>query len=189
MITKEQMKTFKAYPVIAAVRTPENFRQALDSKVRVLFMVGGDYFKAENLIKEFKEQNGLVFLHMDLIEGIGRDIGGIRHAVERTGIDGVISTKSHILKLAAKENLITVHRIFLMDNQALESGINLFKASKPDIIELTPGLIPRIVRKVSSEFEQPVITSGLVSKPSDVKTMIQAGAMNIVCSCEALWSL
>lgn len=189
MITQKQLEIFRSYPVIAAVRTPSDFEKALESKVNVFFMVGGDFFKAKEQIKKVKDKGGLLLLHMDLIEGIGRDHGGICFAVEHGGIDGIISTKSQIIKIAAKENLITVHRIFLMDNQALESGYNLFKASKPDIIELTPGLIPRVVRKVSGDFKQPVITSGLITKESDVKTMIQAGAMNIVCSCQNIWSL
>ncbi|MEG1620050.1 MAG: glycerol-3-phosphate responsive antiterminator [Eubacterium sp.] len=189
MIKKEQMKIFREYPVIAAVRTPENFKRALESKVRVIFMVGGDYFKVEDLIKEMKSRNMMVLLHMDLIEGIGKDIGGIHYAMEHGHIDGVISTKSHMIKLAAKEDLITVHRVFLMDNQGLESGMNLVKASRPDIIELTPGLIPRIVRKVNNTYEQPVITSGLISRVSDVETMTRAGAVNIVCSCQELWGI
>lgn len=189
MITLQQLDIFKKYPVIAAVRTPEDIEKALLSKVNILFMVGGDFFQAEYLIKKFKRKDTLVFLHMDLIEGIGKDLGGIRYAVRSTGIDGVISTKSHMIKTASKEGLITVHRIFLMDNQAFESGIKMFQESKSDIIELTPGLMPRIVRQVNHSFKPPVITSGLIAKPNDVTTMLNAGAMNIVCTRKELWNL
>lgn len=189
MISKQKFSIFKEYPVIAGVRTQDDYASALDSSVRIIFMVGGDVFKVQKEMKIHKDKGGLLFLHMDLIEGIGKDHGGINFAKEHFGIDGIISTKNNVLKIGKEENLITVHRIFLMDFQALNSGMNLIKLSKPDFIELTPGVIPRIVKKVSTENSQPVITSGLISSEEDVKTMIRAGALNIVCSCRKIWNM
>lgn len=189
MIKKENLVKFKEYPVIAAVRTQEDYASALESKVKVIFMVGGDVFKVKREMKALKEKNRLLFLHMDLIEGIGKNAGGIEYAIENFGIDGIISTKNQILKIGKLENIMTVHRIFLMDFQALNSGMNLIKTSKPDFIELTPGVIPKIVKKVKVDCTQPIITSGLISSGEDVKMMIRAGASNIVCSCRELWQL
>ncbi|MEG0377432.1 MAG: glycerol-3-phosphate responsive antiterminator [Eubacterium sp.] len=107
MITHKQLEVFCSYPVIAAVRTPEDFEKALASKVNVFFMVGGDFFKAKEQIKKLKDKGCLLLLHMDLIEGIGRDHGGICFAVEHGGIDGIISTKSQMIKIAAKDQMRT----------------------------------------------------------------------------------
>ena len=41
MITTAIRKKFMEYPVIAAVRTPEDFEAAFHSKVKIIFMVGG----------------------------------------------------------------------------------------------------------------------------------------------------
>ncbi len=76
---------------------------------------------------------------MDLVEGIGKDASGIRFAKEEFGIEGVQSTKTHILKMAKHEKLITVHRLFVTDFQSLQSGLNLAKISNPDFLELTPA--------------------------------------------------
>jgi glycerol uptake operon antiterminator len=189
MISKQILSKFKEYPVIAGVRTQEDYASALDSRVKIIFMVGGDVFKVQKEMSILKDKGGLLFLHMDLIEGIGKDPGGIHFAKEQFGIDGIISTKTNILKIAKEEKLITVHRIFLMDFQALNSGMNLIKLSHPDFIELTPGVIPRVVKKVSKENSQPVITSGLISSEEDVRTMIRSGASNIVCSCRKIWNM
>ncbi|SDY43635.1 glycerol-3-phosphate responsive antiterminator [Eubacterium barkeri] len=189
MITQDAREKFKQYPVIAAARTPEDFRCALESRVRVVFMVGGDVFKVKNEIKAIKASGRLIFFHMDLVAGIGKDGSGIRFAKEAFEIDGIQSTKTHMLKLAKQEKLMTSHRIFLMDYQALQSGLHMIKESQPDFIELTPGIVPRIVRKVSDDFDQPIISSGLVSRAADVKILQEAGAQNIVCSARDLWFL
>ena len=39
MITTAIRKKFMEYPVIAAVRTPEDFEAAFHSKVKIIFMV------------------------------------------------------------------------------------------------------------------------------------------------------
>ncbi|MGL4606292.1 MAG: glycerol-3-phosphate responsive antiterminator [Eubacteriaceae bacterium] len=189
MIKKEDFKKFKEYPVIAAVRTREDYFCAINSKVKVIFMVGGDVFKVKKEIDLVKQDKRLLFFHMDLVEGIGKDHSGIHYAVENFGIDGIISTKNQMIKIGKQENITTVHRIFLMDFLALNSGMNLVGISKPDFVELTPGVIPKVVRKVKNELGQPIIASGLISSEEDVKTMIRSGANNIVCSCKDLWSL
>jgi glycerol uptake operon antiterminator len=51
---------------------------------------------------------------MDLIEGIGKDASGLHFAKEEFGLDGVQSTKAHILKMAKHEKLITVHDCSLL---------------------------------------------------------------------------
>lgn len=189
MLTQSVRRKFQEYPVIAAVRTPEDFEKALDSKVRILAMVGGDVFKAKPQILKAKKKGCLVFFHIDLVEGIGKDASGIHFAKEEFGIDGVQSTRTHILKLARHERLITIHRLFVNDFQGLKSGMTLVESSNPDFVELTPGIIPRIIRKVTNEQQRPVIASGLVATENDVKVLLEAGASNIVCSSQNLWTL
>lgn len=187
MLNQYARTRFDSYPVIAAVRTVDDFTAALSSKVRVIFMVGGDVFKVKKQIVEANDNGILVFFHMDLIEGIGRDGSGISFAKEELGISGVQSTKPHILKLAKQEKLITVHRLFVTDFQSLESGINMVKISKPDFVELTPGILPRIIKKIKSEYNFRIISSGLISNKNDIKVLHASGAQNVVCSTRDLW--
>jgi glycerol uptake operon antiterminator len=55
MISQRARRKFDEYPIIAAVRTPEDFESALESKVKVFFMVGGDVFKVRDLISQIKK--------------------------------------------------------------------------------------------------------------------------------------
>ncbi len=178
---------FRAYPVIAAVRTAETFEKALNSDVRVISIVGGDFFQmTENMLRA-KEEKKTVLLHMDLIEGIGKDKSGMKFAKDNYGIAGVHSTRGHILKLAAEENLITIQRLFITDFQSITSGLTMVKSSRPDFVEITPAIIPRIIRKIKNEQKRLIIASGLVESAKDVQILQRAGATNVVCSKQALW--
>lgn len=189
MISQTVSKKFSEYPIIAAVRTPEDFEAAFQSKVKVLFMVGGDVFKAEEELKRAAKAGYVVFLHMDLIEGIGRDASGLRFAKKEFGIQGIQSTKTHMLKIAKSEELCTVHRLFVTDFQSLKSGMTLVKNSNPDFVELTPGILPKVIWKVKREQARPIIASGLIATANEVKSLTAAGASNLVCSNHALWNL
>ena len=107
---------------------------------------------------------------------------------ETLGISGVQSTRVHILKLAKQEKLVTVHRLFVTDFQALQSGLKLVHTSNPDFVELTPGILHPIVKKVSKEIPYPVISSGLIAGKDEVEKLLEEGASNIVCSDQKLWS-
>lgn len=189
MITKTARSIFQAYPIIAAVRTPEDYERAFESKVRILSMVGDDIFKVEKHILKAKDKGLLVLLRMDLVEGLGKDESGIRYAKERLGVDGIHSAKLYISKIAKKERMITIHRVFVNDFRGYKSGMSQVESIKPDFVDLTPGIIPRMVRKASQDYPYPVIASGLVSTENDVKTLMEAGASNFVCSTQKLWWL
>lgn len=177
------------FPVIAAVRTPDAFKRALESAVKVISVVGGDFFQLAPCMEQAAREEKTVFLHMDLIEGIGRDAGGIRFAREQYAVAGIHSTKSHMIKLAKEENMITIHRLFITDFQSIESGLNMIRSSRPDYVEIAPGTLPRIVRKFRQEQKSPVISSGLIENEKDLEILTRAGASNFVCSKEGLWNL
>lgn len=187
MFAELHYDNFRAYPVIAAVRSAEDFEKALNSDVRVISIVGGDFFQmTENMIRAREEKKTLL-LHMDLIEGIGKDKSGMKFAKDNYGIAGVHSTKGHILKLASEEKLITIQRLFITDFQSITSGLTMTKASRPDFVEITPAIIPRIIRKIRNEQKRLIIASGLVESAKDVQVLQRAGATNVVCSKQALW--
>jgi glycerol uptake operon antiterminator len=56
---------FGERPVIASIRNDSDFKYALNSKVAALFILYGDIFNLPRIMKECKEHNKLVFLHMD----------------------------------------------------------------------------------------------------------------------------
>ena len=131
---------FKEHPVIASIRNNTDFTYALNSKAVALFILHGDIFNLPQIMKECKNRNKLVFLHMDLIKGIGRDREGIIYLARKGLCDGIVTTKSNLINIAKKEGLIAIQRLFLLDSAALKTGELLLKNNQPDAVEILPGI-------------------------------------------------
>ena len=63
------------------------------------------------------------------------------------------------------------------------------KAAGPDLIEILPALMPKIVAKVCRISPIPVIAGGLVSDKEDVMSLLQAGVTSISSTNEQIWFL
>ena len=61
-----------------------------------------------------------VMVHIDLAEGIGKDRAGIEF-LAGCGVDGIISTRSQIIRFAKDLHLLTVQRFFALDSKGMES--------------------------------------------------------------------
>ena len=65
------------------------------------------------------------------------------------GADGIISTKTFLIKAASDCGLITVQRFFAYDLQGVESISDVLAGSSADIIEIMPGVIGKIIERFS----------------------------------------
>ncbi|MDP2945158.1 MAG: glycerol-3-phosphate responsive antiterminator, partial [Atribacterota bacterium] len=87
---------FREHPVIASIRNDSDFKYALNSKAAALFILHGDIFNLPQIMKECEKHNKLVFLHIDLIKGIGRDREGIIYLAGKELCNGIVSIKSNL---------------------------------------------------------------------------------------------
>ena len=131
---------FREHPIIASIRNDADLDSALNTQVAALFILYGDIFNLPQIIKECKKHNKLVFLHMDLIKGIGRDREGVIYLARKELCNGVVTTKSNLINIAKKEGLIAVQRLFLLDSAALKTGEQILKHNQPDAVEILPGI-------------------------------------------------
>ena len=145
-------------------------------------------------IEEIKGQVALahknskkLFVHIDLAEGIGKDVYGIKF-LQNCGVDGIISTRTNIIKLARKEGVFTVQRFFVVDSQSIETTVESALSSKADMIEIMPGVITKTISKFA-EKSVPVIAGGLVETKEEVTAALGAGAIAVSTGSEALWYL
>ncbi len=63
------------------------------------------------------------------------------------------------------------------------------KTTKPDIIEVLPGPMPKVVHKIVGLAKCPVIAGGLVSDKEDVMALLSAGASSISSTNTDTWFL
>jgi len=179
---------FREHPVIASIRNDSDFKYALNSKTAALFILHGDIFNLPQIMKECKKHNKLVFLHMDLIKGIGRDGEGVIYLSKKALCNGIVTTKSNLINIAKKEGLIAVQRLFLLDSAALKTGEQLLKKNQPDAVEILPGIAaPYFIEHVYKELLCPVIAGGLISDKSEIEKLLQRGVLAVSTSRKELW--
>ncbi|WP_406607598.1 glycerol-3-phosphate responsive antiterminator [Candidatus Infernicultor aquiphilus] len=153
-----------------------------------LFILYGDIFNLSQIMKKCKEHKKLVFLHMDLIKGIGRDREGIIYLAKKELCNGIVTTKSNLIEVAKKEGLIAIQRIFLLDSAALNTGEQLLKNNQPDAVEILPGIAaPYFIEHIYKKLSCPVIAGGLISDKSEIEKLLQRGVLAVSTSKKELW--
>ena len=106
-----------------------------------------------------------------------------------TSADGIISTRAPLIQRARELSMYTVMRFFLLDSMAFESIEKQLGHIRPDVVEVLPGPMPGIVKKICRLVSCPVIAGGLVSEKSDVLALLDAGASAISSTNQGVWFL
>jgi len=178
----------KQSPVIAGIRNLNDVSLALEKKVNVLFIIKGDIFDLIKVKEQLSSLDVLLFAHMELIEGVARDKAGVSFLGRKIGIDGILTTHANLIKFARKEGLIAVQRLFVLDSEALKTGIEVMQSCKPDAVEILPGIIlPNLKEDIKNLNFPPIIAGGLIRTCEDVKKILEAGALAVSTSKKELW--
>ena len=172
--------------MIAAVRTPEEFAFALQTKVEVLFMLATNLKEVSGQIKDAHDAGKKIFVHIDLAEGIGKDEYGLRYLKEQ-GADGVISTRTNLIKMAKKNDIFTVQRFFVVDSHSLDTTIESAKVSKADMIEIMPGTLGKVISRIKKELDIPVVVGGLIETEEEIREALGWGATAISTGEKKYW--
>lgn len=177
-------------PVIPAARTYNDFKAALlVADAPSIIVLCGDINSLPEMISQAGQQHKRLLLHLDLVGGIGKDKAGVQY-LARLGLSGVITTKPHLGKLARDEGMLVIQRLFLVDSEAMRSGLNLVKTFKPDALEILPASVPaRAVAKISAETGLPILAGGLIATAADVAEAIAKGICAVSTSRQQLWQL
>ncbi len=182
------LKSMKRYPVIAAVKDFGDMELAAHSNVQIIFLLGSNIMNLPEICNIAHRNEKVVFVHLDLCEGLGKDNAAVDWCATYIRPDGVISTKAPLLKRAAGQGLMTIQRLFLMDSTSIGKGISLLKKSPPDMVELLPGLIPKAITLLNDELECPIIAGGMVTEKQEVHDALVSGAVAVSTSEKKLWN-
>ena len=186
MRTSQLTDRLEASPVIAAIRD-NKWQAALGSPAEVLFYLEPHLSTICEKVKQAHEAGKLIFIHLDMAEGIGKDKEGVQY-LAGCGVDGIISTRSQIIRFAKDLELLTVQRFFALDSQGLDSIQEMLKSSHPHFMELMPGIIPKVVRRFASG-PIPVIAGGLIEEKTEITNALGSGALAVSTGREELWYL
>ena len=176
-------------PVIASVKDDAGLEAAVASDVSVVFLLYGDVLNIADLVQRAHDAGKVVFVHLDLIEGLSSREVTADFVAKYTQADGVLSTKVAITRRAKELGLVAIQRFFLLDSMAISSIERQLAPECSDLIEVLPGLMPKIIRRVCGVTNKPVITGGLITDKEDVTNALSAGAVAVSTTNPDVWAM
>ncbi|SFS50790.1 glycerol-3-phosphate responsive antiterminator [Marininema halotolerans] len=176
-------------PVIAAVRNEEDLTFLKDAPPTVCFLLSGEINTLKQAVDQVKKMGKLVYVHLDLAQGLGNDRAALKYLKREIHPDGILSTRTNLVRFAREEGLFAIQRLFIPDGMSVETGQHLLKQSKADATEVMPGVIPSwVFDDLRKKNEIPIVAGGLLRKKRDVELALKNGADAVSVSRRELWS-
>lgn len=187
MTKQEFLQLAQRYPVAAAIKSGEDMQIALTSEALLLFILKGDGFELAPFVAQAHRVGKGVVVHLDLISGVGKDRAGIQY-LHQVGVDAIITSRSQLVSAGKAEGLVTIQRLLLADDSALETGVRTIARAAPDIVEVLPGIIfPDVARILQHLLTGPFIAGGFIRTAGDVARIQSAGCILCSSSTYELW--
>lgn len=174
----------------AAIRRVEDLEEAIrHPNISAIFLLGGDINYLPSMIKKVSTANKILLTHIDLVEGIGKDRAGL-HLLKRMGLQGIVTTKSNLAKVAKEEGLLVVQRLFIVDSESIKTAIRVAGNIKPDAVEVLPATIPKyVILDMKKSLALPILGGGLLKTEEDVNEALDKGIDAITTSLRNLWNI
>ncbi len=180
-------------PIIAAVKDDAGLEKvcALE-EIEVVFILYGDICNIPKIVQKLKNQGKIAIVHVDLISGFSAKEISVDFIKMNTCADGIISTKIALIHRAKELGLYAILRFFVIDSIALENIAYADRQpphKRPDCVEILPGIMPKVIKKVKHITKYPIISSGLIVDKEDIVGVLEAGAMAISSTNEKVWKM
>ncbi|KMK77378.1 glycerol-3-phosphate responsive antiterminator [Alkalihalobacillus pseudalcaliphilus] len=175
--------------VIASILEQEHIEAAIQSEVNIAFLVTGSLLTLEDDVNRLKDAGMYVFVHLDFIGGLASNKDGIQYLARKIKPHGIITTKNQLIKMARAEGLLSIQRTFLIDSSAINKSMSMIASSKPDAIEVLPGVIPKVIEDLCGRTDLPIIAGGLISQKEEVMQALEAGSLAVSGGNIDLWNM
>jgi glycerol uptake operon antiterminator len=176
--------------IIPAARTIKDFEVLLKKEeFTSIILLESHVGQLQTLINLAKKQGKKVILHSDMVQGLKNDEAGAQFLCQVVKPDGLISTHSNVITTAKKNGLLAIQRVFLLDSHSLERSYRVLETSKPDYLEVLPGVMPEIIKEVKEHTKLPIIAGGFIRTQEDIDIILASGATAVTTSHRELWKL
>lgn len=176
-------------PIIAAIKDQEGLHHFLNTEIKIVFVLYGDVLTIPGIVKQLTDAGRIVLVHIDLIGGLSQKEVCVDYIKENTLAHGILSTRPALIKRAKELELYTVLRFFIIDSMAYENIHKQCSLTRPDCIEVLPGVMPKVIRRICTSEKVPVIAGGLISDKEDIMHALEAGAVAISSTSEIIWNM
>ena len=187
MNASEIIEKLEIFPVITAVKNDKELKAALETDSGFVFVLYGDLSNIHEIVSRIKHAGKYAIVHIDLVDGLSAREAAVDFLFDTAHADGVISTKIQLLRKAKSKGMITVQRFFLLDSLSLKKIHMQSDFRDVDLVEILPGCMPRIIKRVCGSISVPVIAGGLIQEKDDVVQALAAGAAGVSTSDPGVW--
>lgn len=176
------------YSVIPTAFTMEEFKDILTyPNVSCIVMKFGDINSLYTLLKMAHSNNKYLILHMNSIKGIEMCEEGVKF-LARIGTDALITNKPSQIEMVKKEGIIAIQNMFLLNTNALKTGIQAMQKYKPDAVNILPATIPkRFIKEIIYQTGIKIIAGGLIGEIEELEEAIDKGINAVITSRRELW--
>ncbi len=183
------MDIFQQGSIIAAVKTAQDLQVALASCVQDIFLLKANINTVSQWVDMCHAVGKRVFIHTDLAEGFGKDDASIEYIAKIIKPDGILSTKIGIVRTAMSLGLHAVYRVFLIDQQSMNSALSNIDKYHPTAIEIMPGVAYEAITELSShKLGVNIIAGGFIRTKQSASMALSAGAVACSTSSQQLWA-
>lgn len=192
-MNQEFYDAVEANPVIAAVKNDAGLQAAVEmEEIQVIFVLYGDVCTIPEILEKIKAAGKKAMVHIDLIAGLSAKEISVEFIARQTRADGIITTKPALVRRAKELGIFAVLRFFVIDSLALKNIENLEMqcgTSRPDFIEVLPGVMPKVLGRIAKVSRIPMIAGGLITEKEDVIAALSAGAIAVSSTNQDVWKL
>lgn len=173
--------------IMPAVRQLKDFEKALSSEHTWIVLLETRLSQLKQLVTYAKKENKKVLIHIDLIQGLKADEYGVEFIAREIKPEGIISTRGSVIDSVKKYDLIAIQRLFLLDSLSIDSNVRISGRTKADYIEVLPGTMPELIKKIQKVTDIPIIAGGLLTTQDDINEAFEAGSIAVTTSSTSLW--
>ncbi|MCZ0689202.1 glycerol-3-phosphate responsive antiterminator [[Ruminococcus] gnavus] len=192
-MNQEFYEAVEANPVIAAVKNDAGLQAAVEmEEIQMIFVLYGDVCTIPEILERIKAAGKKAMVHIDLIAGLSAKEISVEFIARQTRADGIITTKPALVRRAKELGIFVVLRFFVIDSLALKNIENLEMqcgTSRPDFIEVLPGVMPKVLGRIAKVSRIPMIAGGLITEKEDVIAALSAGAIAVSSTNQDVWNL
>lgn len=192
-MNQEFYDAVEANPVIAAVKSDAGLQAAVEmEEIQVIFVLYGDVCTIPEILERIKAAGKKAMVHIDLIAGLSAKEISVEFIARQTRADGIITTKPALVRRARELGIFAVLRFFVIDSLALKNIENLEMqcgTSRPDFIEVLPGVMPKVLGRIAKVSRIPMIAGGLITEKEDVIAALSVGAIAVSSTNQDVWKL
>ncbi|OUQ85130.1 glycerol-3-phosphate responsive antiterminator GlpP [Brevibacillus brevis] len=174
--------------ILPAARTLKEFDELMESSYERIILLNAHVAQVKPLGKRARAFGKKLLIHADLIDGLKSDEYAMEFLAQEAQPEGIITTRNSAVLAAKKKGLISIQRLFLIDTMALDSSLTQLARTKPDYVEVLPGIIPHLIEEITVRTKIPVIAGGFIRTMEDVDRAILAGATSVTTSRRELWT-